>query len=268
MLTILKIGGSCLTYKKEQKPQLRKGFLKNLAKAIKHYKNKERSNQLVLVHGGGSITHPLLDKYNIAQKLKEGTIDQEKDLLATSKIHLAMSLLNKRILQSLLKENIPAWPIQTSAITTSSKRKIDTIFFKSTLLALEKGFIPIIHGDLNIDTCTTNSICSGDLIACLLAKKLKAKRLLFASDVDGIYSNDPRYHKNIVLIRNFNIKSTKQHSNSAEKEFDHSGGMIGKLKYIKEFCDQGMEIIIFNGLRKDNFNTALSRKNIGTKVSW
>lgn len=263
-LYVLKIGGSCLTYKRENLQKLRKGFLSRLSKEIKESQTK-RLFSLIIIHGGGSITHPLLDRYQIAQKCKTGVISSQSEKVAAAKIHLAMSLLNKEVVQVLLCQGVPVWPIQTSALFTSSNRNIKKVFFESITLAIERGYIPILHGDFILDHKKTICICSGDLVGCILAKKLSAKKLLFASDTDGVYSDDPRYVTDAVFLQSLSAADFEIITTSSGRQFDHSGGMTAKLEYIKKYC-KNTEVIIFNGLRKNNVKKVLLGESIGTTI--
>jgi len=95
-IIVLKIGGSCLTYKKEGINKIRKNFLNRLVKEINDSWKKKKFS-LVIIHGGGSITHPLVEKYKLSEKLKTGIISAKKEKLGVSKIHFAMNILNKKV---------------------------------------------------------------------------------------------------------------------------------------------------------------------------
>jgi isopentenyl phosphate kinase len=265
-LIVLKLGGSCLSYKKEGIPRIRRSVLLKMAQEIKMAKRK-RAFRLIIVHGGGSITHPLFDTYGIAKKTKLGKLSTIADKLSAAKIHLAMNELNNEISRIFQKNGLPAWPMQTSALAFSKKGKITRYFFDSVTTAINNGYIPILHGDLIQDEKNISSICSGDLVACLLANKLGADELLFASDTDGVYSHDPACGKKMKPERKLSnaefLKILARSRNN--KEFDHSGGMKAKLESIRQHC-QHMPTTIFNGLKKGNLEQALLGKNTGTRI--
>lgn len=261
-LVILKLGGSCLTYKKEGLPKIRQGFLPHICQEIKKIQ-EEYFVSFIVIHGGGSITHPLLNRYHIVEECKNGIVSTTKDKLSAAKVHLAMNLLNKAVVTAFLDQDIPAWPIQTSALFTSSDRKIRNISLEPIVIAMQKGFTPILHGDFIIDKEKTICICSGDFVACLLAQKLKVWKVLFASDVDGVYSENPRLNKKAKLIRELNSATTKpSHSSTVP---DHSGGIGAKLDFIKKYCHE-TGAVLFNGIVKGNLAKALSG-DIGTKIN-
>jgi isopentenyl phosphate kinase len=265
-LIVLKIGGSCLSYKKEGIPHIRRSILLNMTQEIKKAK-RIKPFRLIVVHGGGSITHPLFDKYEIAKKIKLGKLSTKGDKLSTAKIHLAMNKLNNEISRIFQESGLPAWPMQTSALAFSKKGKAEKHFFDSAALAVSNGYIPILHGDLVQDEKNISSIFSGDLVACLLAKKLGADELLFASDIDGVYSHDPACGKKMnpekKLSNSEFLKIITR--NRKNKEFDHSGGMKAKLESIRKHC-QGITTTVFSGLKKGNLEQALLGKNTGTRI--
>lgn len=257
-IVLIKLGGSCLTYKKEGIPKIRQETLNSIVKEIKEIQLKNNC-YFVIVHGGGSITHPLLDKYNIVDGCKTGVILTKKDKVSAAKIHLAMNLLNKKVVQTFLDNEIPAWPIQTSSIFVSENRNIKNISIKSVKSAIKNGYIPILHGDFILDKTKNICICSGDFVTCLLAKKLKANKVLFASDIDGIY-DDSKKTINKINLKKFVFKSINSN------KIDHSGGMNKKIEYIKKYCSD-MEVIVFNGLIKNNLTKIFLNQMIGTKIT-
>jgi len=66
---------------------------------------------LILVHGGGSFGHPLAKRY----KIKDGFNGKVSQLLGFAKTHQAMLALNKLVVDSLIKEKIPAVAVSPSS---------------------------------------------------------------------------------------------------------------------------------------------------------
>lgn len=252
-----------MSYKKEGVPEIREGFLQRMVQEIIEGTN-QLSFPMLVVHGGGSITHPLLDQYGVAKVLKKGLVSKPSQILAAARIHQAMEMLNSKIVEVFHSKKMPAWHFQTSALMLSSQRKIKSIFLDAVWQSLQKGYIPILHGDLNIDAQVGSSVCSGDMVACLLAKELGAGRVLFASDVDGIYAENPNQGGDFEYYDVLRISDFKMDLMSDDSK-DHSGGMLAKLRYIDEHC-QDKEVVIFNGITKGNIKKALRGEKIGTKV--
>jgi isopentenyl phosphate kinase len=110
---------------------------------------------------------------------------------------------------------------------------------------LDRGYIPQLYGDVVLDETADFSICSGDQIIAKLAGKIKPNRVIFLTDVDGVYADDPRKSKKSGLAS------------------DVTGSMAGKLREIK---DIKCEVTICNGLKPGVFLKCLQGENVGTRV--
>jgi len=267
-LTILKIGGSCITYKDQSKARLRKNFLARMANEIA-LSMRDQQSTLIIVHGGGGVTHPLLDLYDLVDKLKVGSITTKKDKVSTAKIHLAMNELNNRITKSLQDVGIPAWPIQTSAIAVTSQKNTLKLFLDVIRVALQMGLVPVLHGDVILDSKKGSKVFSGDALACMLSRDLGAQSLLFMSDVDGIYSSLEDMARRIHPLDTFSVVTPQKELFILNrlKGIDHSGGMIEKIYSIQNIC-LDTKVRIFNGLVQGNITKALLGNAIGTEIIY
>ncbi|MDD2766837.1 MAG: isopentenyl phosphate kinase [Candidatus Moranbacteria bacterium] len=267
-LTILKIGGSCITYKDQSQARLRRNFLRRMAIEISLGMHKEKSS-LIIVHGGGGMTHPLLDRYGLVDTLKTGIISTKQDKIAAAKIHLAMNELNNRVTKSLQDAGIPAWPIQTSAITVSFQKNTPKVFLDAIRTALSLDIVPVLHGDLILDSEKGSRIFSGDALACLLSRDLHAEKLLFMSDVDGIYGSSEDIQKKIHPLPVFSTSDSQMETfvSNRLKGIDHSGGMIEKIYCIQNICSDS-QVRIFSGLIEGNITKALLGESIGTEIVY
>lgn len=251
-LLIIKIGGSVITKKGENKAIFEKEIVKKIIKQIRDAKEKKDFN-LILIHGAGSFAHPIAKKYN----LSKGYINKEsnKGYKLTKE---ALNKLSNLILSALEKENIKSKIIDSTNLITTSYGKIVDFNIQPIEKILEKGITPILYGNLAPDKNQTFSVVSGDKQATYLAKNLNADKLIFISDVDGVYDKNPKTDSNskhIPLITETNfqkiISSMSQHN-----ENDVTGEMKGKLESIHEDL-KGVEVEIVNGykifLADDNF---------------
>jgi len=263
---ILKIGGSCLTYKKEGIAKIRQPFLNDVSRAIYDLLKLKKIN-LIIVHGGGSITHPLLDKYQVAKKLKSGQIRTKKDQLAAAKIHWAMNDLNKKVVKKFLDDGIPAWPMQTSALFSAKDEKNKNLTLETIKIAMEKGYVPVLHGDLVLNHSRGSSICSGDYVATMLAEKTNADVILFASDVDGVFSADPNESRDVKIVKLIDAEDYEKYFQNKAVQRDHSGGMKSKIDSVKQNC-KNIEAFIFNGLKKGNSKKAFLGHCVGTRIKF
>ncbi len=117
----------------------------------------------------------------------------------------------------------------------------------NTLLA--HGLIPIVNEN---DTVATDEIRFGDndQLAFLVAALLEADRLVMLSDVDGLYSSDPRKNRKATLIREVTAitEEMKHQASRAGSEFG-TGGMYSKILAAEKCMKSGITVNIINGHR-------------------
>ena len=76
------------------------------------------------------------------------------------------------------------------------------------------------------------AIISGDQIITYLAYDLKADRVILASDVDGIYTDNPKTNPEAKLIDEV-TQDTQLNTTSNENMADVTGGMNGNTRTTK-----------------------------------
>ncbi len=261
-LIVIKLGGSVITYKNSRTPKPRIKVIKRLTNEILSlHKNKY---QILLVHGGGSYGHNLAKKY----KLTSGLINRNS-IIGLAKTLQSMSKLNSIIMAILEQAGLPAVSFSPHSFMTQTNGKL--LGFETSVIEkiLESGYIPVLYGDGVIDETLGCSIVSGDSIATFLAKKLGAEKLIFLSDVDGIFDDNPFKNKAAKLIKHINDKnfdqvlmSIKQNNNN-----DITGEMQGKILSIKENL-HGKQVLIVNGFVEGNLSKGVRGQTVGTVIHF
>lgn len=266
-LVIIKLGGSVITDKNQDKGTFRRKVVKRLAREIKAARNKEQFN-LILVHGAGSFAHPIAKKY----RLNEGYLSTESSKgFAETKIGVLE--LNLLVWQELERAGLKSCIIESGAVIKADASKIkifDTEFIK---YLLTKGIVPVLSGDVVIDEKMGFSIVSGDQIASFLAKKYKAKKVVFVSDVDGVFDKDPTIYRDAKIIPEIN---TSNYQNILKKmktknPSDVTGEMRGKILSIKKNL-VGIRVLITSGQKRGNVLKSLVNNNksesFGTVINF
>ena len=124
--------------------------------------------------------------------------------------------------------------------------------FNNTLSRLlELGVLPIINEN---DTIATEEIKVGDndTLSALVAVSAKAKLLVILSDVDGLYSADPRKDGTAKLIERVHGMPEWVFSLAGEEGSAlGTGGMKTKLNAAKICRESGCDTVIANGERTE-----------------
>lgn len=137
--------------------------------------------------------------------------------------------------------------------------------FHSTLFRLlELGVLPIINEN---DSVATEEISIGDndTLGAIVAVNAEADLLILLSDIDGLYSADPRENKDARLLETVeNIDDSIMALAGGSGTKLGTGGMTTKLSAAKIVTEKGIDMIITNGSRPDDLYKIVEGKSVGT----
>ncbi len=129
---------------------------------------------------------------------------------------------------------------------------------------LKQGVIPIFNEN---DTVSVDEIQFGDndVLSAHITNMAEADCLVVLTNVDGLYSRDPRYYPEATLISQVD-KIDRKTENMAAASTNHlgTGGMATKLQAARMVTGMGEELVIANGRRKRVLPLILSGQEIGT----
>jgi len=124
--------------------------------------------------------------------------------------------------------------------------------FSNTLNRLLKlGIMPVINEN---DTIGTEEIEIGDndTLSAIVATSAKADLLVLLSDIDGMYTADPRKNSDAQLIPEVPAITEDILKLAGDKGSElGTGGMVTKLEAAKICMDAGCDMIISNGSRPE-----------------
>jgi isopentenyl phosphate kinase len=254
---ILKIGGSVITDKQGSRLSIRKKLLEQIASSIKLAKEKNNF-KLILIHGAGSFGHLLAKEYELAT----GTGKNEKKIKGAILSRISNQKLNGIFTQTFFSQGLNIAAVHTASVILQKNKKIEKFNLENIKQALEKNYIPVLYGDMVFDEKLGMSICSGDNIGAYLAKKLKAERIFFASDIDGVFDSDPHFNKNAKLLEEIDLKNIYKKSKlSKSHSIDTTGGLLGKVESLSELKNSKVRSVeIFNGFKPDNYEKVFLNK--------
>ncbi len=137
--------------------------------------------------------------------------------------------------------------------------------FRNTLnRLLELSALPIINEN---DTVATEEIVIGDndTLAAIVAESVEADLLVLLSDIDGLYTADPRKNPDAQLIpRVTEIDDSILALAGGSSTNLGTGGMTTKLQAAKICMACGCNMIITNGSRPGILYDILSGEAVGT----
>lgn len=164
---------------------------------------KKDNNDVVVVPSAmGSSTDELI---HLASELSEKPTPREMDMLLSAGERITMSLLSMH-LNSLGYSSFSLTGSQAGIITTSrhGKAEIEEITGERVKEGIDQGDIVIVAGfqGFNRDTREITTLGRGgsDATAVALAAALGAERCEIFTDVEGVYTADPRIIKKAKLI--------------------------------------------------------------------
>ena len=263
-MIILKIGGSILTNKDSAKSEVDAASLKRIASEIKSSLDNS-SKDLVIVHGAGSFGHPPAKKYRIGEEFDESEYPQKR--IGFCEIQNAVKKLNMLICEAFIEEGLPVIAVPASSFMTASNKRIVEGNLDSFKKYLAKGFIPVIYGDVVLDEDLEFCVISGDQLIQYLAKNLNPDMVVLGTDVDGVYSKNPKTHDDAIFFDRF---SSLEDLDTLEgtTNVDVTGGMVGKIKELLYLADLGIESKIINAEVEDNIFKVLENEDVkGTVIS-
>jgi isopentenyl phosphate kinase len=225
-LTIIKLGGALITDKR--KPYtLRRNVLKRVTKEI-----ADVLGPCVIIHGVGSFGHvPVIER-----KLYKGFTDpaQLPDLSLTM---VEVFDLRLAVTKAVLEAGLAPVVFLPSNIVFLTSGEITGHFSGGLRQFLNLGMTLLIGGDVCADSEIGFSVCSGDKVIHLLSQLLHPKHVIFATDVAGIFSADPKLEPNATLVPEIALSRIHEFEKLVDEAStpDITKGMKGKLEQIKRF---------------------------------
>ena len=175
--------------------------IKKIADLIANFA-KKKYKLIVVSSAMSGVTNDLVNK---SKNISNNFSDAEYDVLVSSGEQAACALIAGRLIHKGYKSRSwMGW--QVPIITDSSHKyaKINQIYKSKIIKYLKEDGIPIITGFQGINTdarITTIGRGGSDASAIMLAKFFKAERCIIYTDVEGVYTTDPKKLKKAKKIR-------------------------------------------------------------------
>lgn len=206
--------------------------LEQIRKVAKIFLKVAKQNKLFIVIGGGKLSRDL-----IVSCRKLGADESFCD-----EVGIDASRLNARVLISALGPTVYPQPAKD---------------FQEAIMAGQSYSIVVMGG--------THPGHSTDAVCAMLAEKARADRLIRVTNVDGVYSDDPKLNPKAELLR----KITSQELVKICSRSIGKAGSSGAFDHLaaKVIARSGIPTVVVNGADLANLEAALmGKKSKGTEI--
>ena len=249
-LALIKLGGSVATFK-ERPLAANIDAIEGISRALTRL-----DIPIIIVHGGGSFGHYWSVKYDMHTK------PANYDVHGVSIVHESMIALNQIIVNSMIRAGLNPYGIPPSTLITGHKPIVTKI--KQVCAMAQSKLIPVTFGDIVYVEGAKYSILSGDALMTILARVLQPLRIIFVTNVDGIYKDSLSkeiVHEIQVVDERKSIKFFKTSG------IDATGGMQRKVTEAFKIASHGTDVLMINGLVPERIiEAAQGTLKVGTVV--
>ena len=248
-LALIKLGGSVVTFK-DMPLAANAAAIDGISHVL-----AQLDVPTIIVHGGGSFGHYWSVKYDM--HTKPATYDAH----GVSVVHESMVALNQIIVNSMIRAGLNPYGIPPSMFAIGHQPIAAKI--KQVYTMTRSKVMPVTFGDAVHMGGAKYSILSGDVLMTILAKVLRPSRVVFATNVDGIY----RDMDSKELLPEIRVASKKSIAFSMASGADMTGGMQRKVTEAFKIASRGMDVLMVNGLVPERIAEAVEgRLKTGTLV--
>ena len=242
-LIVIKLGGAALTDKGRIYAP-RSEVIRSAARQVAAIQSRF---SVFIVHGAGSYGHIPVKQFGLFRGFQNAS--QLRGLSEAKLRLLEWELTLGRVFR---QYKVPVVPFIPADYLIARNGRIHSCNTKGIEEWMRLGCVPSTGGDIVPDISTGFSIVSGDQLAVYMAISLHASKLVFATDVDGIFDSNPKQNKVARLIRRVHAADVRKiRVNASPNVTDVTGGMKGKLQEASRAASSGIPVFFVN-LTKGN----------------
>jgi isopentenyl phosphate kinase len=259
MLTFIKLGGSLITDKRVES-SFREDVTARVASEIAVALREKPDLRLLIGHGSGSFGHFAAKRYNTVEGVN--TPDEWRGF---AEVAAAAADLNALVAKTLRAAEIPVWRLQPSASAMAVDGKIAHLSYEPIKQALEHGLVPLVYGDVSLDTIRGGTIISTETIFFYLAHHVPVQQILLLGEVSGVYDQNGAVIPEITPANIVAIESALGGSSGV----DVTGGMETKVRDMLALVQTvpNLTIRIMDGTQPDLLRqTLLGEAQSGTVI--
>ena len=250
-LVVVKLGGSVIT-RKRGPARVRHKVLRRLAEEL----HGPATPPLLVLHGAGSFGHPGAVRFGLARAPVGPPTPRARGAAIVGR---EVRELHQAVLGALVDAgghpvSVPPFPIAQNRAGAFGRIDLNPV-----TRALESGATPVSFGDVVPDSEWGFSILSADTIAVAAARALDVSRVVFVSDVDGVWTPGSTGRRPIVETLD---RTALDRLTPAEGVPDVTGGIRGKVEAMLQVAAAGVDAVLISGLRDGALCSALTAPTV------
>ena len=249
-MILVKLGGSVITDKGRYRTFDRE-VTARLAEEIAMARR-----DVVLVHGAGSFGHMLAKEH----RLHLGVTDCSQ-LLGASKVMNDVRELDLEVCRCLSDNGLAVVPIPPASCATMRDGQLEHVDLSIFHRYMDRGMVPVTYGDVAWDGSKGLSICSGDQMMMALAREFRPEKVIFVTDVDGVFTADPTQDPLAKLIPQVDA-ATLDALPRTERNVDVTGSIFAKIRYMIDMAGTTGECLVLNGREPGRLLSALRGEEV------
>jgi isopentenyl phosphate kinase len=217
---------------------------------------------VVILHGAGSFGHPDARRFHLAEPsgVPGGSAERRRGAAIVAR---EVRRLHAHVLRALVDAGMSPWSMPGSMVGRNRSGVLDGLDAERFQDALGAGVTPVSFGDVVRDDAWGFSILSADTIASRLSEELPVARVVFVSDVGGIFEPGTAGRRVAVPVVTPALVDRLRPSPGVA---DVTGGIRAKAEAMLAIGESGVDAGLISGLS----DGALSRALEGERVygSW
>lgn len=247
---VVKIGSSSLTHEATGSINLSK--MEKLVRVLTDLRNQGKD--VVLVSSGAIAVGK--ETLKLQEKPKDKAVKQACAAVGQARL--------MTVYQKLFAEynQVPAQILMTNYTMINDISRMNARNTFEELLGM--GVIPVVNEN---DTVSTDEIEFGDndTLSALVTALIEADLLILLSDIDGLYTDDPKKNINASFIDYVEeITDELCEMGKGSSSLVGTGGMATKISAAKISTDSGADMVIANGDDVYIIDDIINGKNVGT----
>lgn len=249
-MILVKLGGSVITDKGRYRtfdPETAGRLAEEIART---------GQDVMVVHGAGSFGHMLAKEH----RLHLG-ISDDSQLLGASQVMSDVRELDLEVCRRMSAKGLRVVPLPPASCAIMRDGKLHHLELGIFKDYLELGMVPVTFGDVVRDEVLGLSICSGDQLMAALAEEFRPSKVIFVTDVDGVFTADPTQDPKAKLIPTVDAKVLDSLPRT-ERNIDVTGSIFAKIRYMIDMASLTDECLVLNGKVPGRLEAAIRGEDV------